>query len=178
MECQNARSLIPSYLDGELTQAQAGPLRQHLLDCQPCRGSAQDGKNLKRWFAASEPVAVPAGFAARVARRALQGDTGEFPPSLAAPRAEEERGRMLRFVLTCTAAAAALLFVLSLGMRQLALPHSDRMLADSSPQLSRAIQELDRLNAAERKQKRAELDAVKTKPKAGPDAPLESGKKP
>ena len=27
MTCQNARSLVPSYLDGELTEDQAAPLR-------------------------------------------------------------------------------------------------------------------------------------------------------
>jgi anti-sigma factor RsiW len=42
MECHDARSLIQSYLDGELSQAQAAPLRTHLLDCQPCRAGAQD----------------------------------------------------------------------------------------------------------------------------------------
>src|SRR5260221_648219 len=63
MECQNSRSMIPSYLDGELTEAQAGPLRQHLLGCQACRGSAQDLKNVKRWFLRSATAAGPKGFA-------------------------------------------------------------------------------------------------------------------
>lgn len=154
MECQNARSMIPSYLDGELTQAQAGPLRQHLLDCQVCRASAQDLKNVQRWFLQPAPVAVPAGFAARVARRAFLGDTGsladggEFP----AARGDEERGRMLRFVLACTAAAAVVLLLLSIGVRQLALPHSDRMIADDRAplRLDKALEELDRLNRAEK----------------------------
>jgi len=151
MECQNARSMIPSYCDGELTEAQAGPLRQHLLDCQPCRGSAQDLKNLKRWFAASEAAAVPQGFAARVARRAMQGDTGELVAGEAGVQGGEERGRLLRFVLACTAAAAALMLLLALGVRQIGLPQSDRIAADpAKPSLEHALQELERLNRAEK----------------------------
>jgi predicted anti-sigma-YlaC factor YlaD len=152
MECQNARSMIPSYLDGELSEAQAGPLRQHLLGCQPCRGSAQDLKNVKRWFAPSAGALVPRGFAARVARRAFQGDTGEVLTGASALRADEDRGRLLRFVLACTAAAAVVLLVLSIGVRQIGLPRSNQMKADDRavPQLDRALEELDRLNRAEK----------------------------
>jgi predicted anti-sigma-YlaC factor YlaD len=151
MECQNARSMIPSYCDGELSQAQAGPPRQHLLDCQPCRGSAQDLKNLKRWFAAPAMVAVPDGFAARVARRAFQGDTGELVADASEAAVEQDGGRLLRFVLACTAVAAAVLLVLAIGVRQIGLPHGDRIVADpGSPSLDRALEELDRLNRAEK----------------------------
>jgi anti-sigma factor RsiW len=150
MECQNSRSMIPSYLDGELTEAQAGPLRQHLLGCQPCRFSTQDLKNLKRWFAPTQAALVPRGFAARIARRALQGDTGELAPSLPT-RNGEESGRLLQFVLACTAAAAGLLLVLAIGVRQIGLPQTDRLQADPpAPQLDRALEELDRLNRAEK----------------------------
>jgi len=151
MECQNARSMIPSYCDGELTEAQAGPLRQHLLGCQPCRGSAQDLKNLKRWFAAPAAAAVPTGFAARVARRAFAGDTGELAPSVPGPRVAEDGGRLLRFVLACTSAAAGVLLVLSIGVRQIGLPQTNQLQADQpAPQLDRALEELDRLNRAEK----------------------------
>ena len=151
MECQNARSMIPSYLDGELSEAQAGPLRQHLLGCHPCRGSAQDLKNVKRWFADSPAALVPEGFAARVTRRALQGDTGELAPSLSAARTDEDGGRLLRFVLACTAAAAVVLLVLAIGLRQFGLPRTDRLQAEPpAPQLSRALEVLDRLNRAEK----------------------------
>jgi len=73
MECGDARPLVPSYLDGELTEAQAAPLRKHLLACQACRAGAQAEKNMKRWFAVTEPIAVPRGFSARVARAAFAG---------------------------------------------------------------------------------------------------------
>jgi len=143
--------MIPSYCDGELSQAQAGPLRQHLLDCQPCRGSAQDLKNLKRWFATPASVAVPEGFAARVARRAFQGDTGELVADGSGAVAEQDGGRLLRFVLACTAAAAVVLLVLAIGVRQIGLPQSDRIVADpGSPSLDRALEQLDRLNRAEK----------------------------
>ena len=71
MQCTDASRLISSYLDGELSEAQAAPLRKHLLACQRCRAEAQGEKNLKRWFVTADPVAVPEGFAARVARRAF-----------------------------------------------------------------------------------------------------------
>src|SRR5260221_4931269 len=133
MECQNSRSMIPSYLDGELTEAQAGPLRQHLLGCQACRGSAQDLKNVKRWFVRSATASVPKGFAARVARRAFQGDTGELVAGVAVLRPGEDGGRLLHFVLACTAAAAAVLLVLSVGVRQIGLPQSGQMKAVDHP---------------------------------------------
>ena len=130
MECQQALPLIPGYLDGELSEASAAPLRRHLLDCQSCRAGAQGEKNLKRWFAAKAPVAVPRGFASRVARRAFAGDTGEgalvFAPSgaLSGPGAirSADEDRSLRFVLQVTAAAALVLLALSVALRSLSLP--------------------------------------------------------
>lgn len=156
MECTNARGLIPSYLDGELSEAQAGPLRKHLLGCQTCRGEAQGEKNLKRWFAAEPPVAVPRDFAARVARRAFAGDTGEAPArtavaAVAAVAPSGGEGRLLTFVLRATAVAAALLFALSIAIGNLDLPSGARLMADTAPErnLERALEELERLNAAE-----------------------------
>jgi anti-sigma factor RsiW len=167
MECQEARRWIQGYLDGELQEAQAAPLRKHLLDCQPCRASAQSEKNLKRWFVEPKSVAVPRDFAARVARRAFAGDRGErfSDPVMAgvgggavlsmseargaglslAARGEE---RNLRFVLTLTAAAAAVLMMISLGIRSLNLPSGTNMRADDRPTMSieEARQHLDQLN--------------------------------
>ena len=54
MTCNEALPLVWSYLDGELSEAQAAPLRKHLLECNGCRNSAQHGKTLKRWFVRSE----------------------------------------------------------------------------------------------------------------------------
>jgi anti-sigma factor RsiW len=156
--CDHARTLISSYLDGELSEAQATPLRRHLLDCQPCRSSVQSQKAFKRWFVDAEPVAVPAGFAARVARRARAGDTGTpvLEPGTGGvaplrPGSAFEAERLRRFVLGLTAAAALLVVFLSLGLRALTLPGSDRLMADDRTplELERALEELERLEREE-----------------------------
>lgn len=152
--CTDSRPLIMSYLDGELSEAQAAPLRKHLLECQPCRASAQDQKNLGRWLstakAEQEPIRVPRDFAARVARRAFQGDRGALDtqaPVLQLPQRRDDRA--LRFVLVFTAAAAAVVLFCAVGIRQLTLPTGSRMVADEETvlPLEEAIRELDRLNA-------------------------------
>lgn len=160
MECQDARASIQAYLDGELNEERAGPLRKHLLDCQPCRGSAQSEKNLKRWFQKAKTPAqnlVPRDFSARVARRAFAGDRGE---NFAEPRmvllgsgdstmagSSKPDERNLRFVLSLTAAAALVLVVLSVAIRGLTLPSSSNMLAEpASLSVDEAHKVLDRLN--------------------------------
>lgn len=177
MECQNARPLIQSYLDGELTEAQAAPLRKHLLDCQPCRASAQGEKNLKRWFVEPAAVAVPRDFAARVARLAFAEAAMEAAGGLAAPMpataatymptatllttpqrastslravpAADERN--MRFVLAMTALAATVLVLVSIGIRSLTLPSGATLMADDQKTLSydQALQDLDQLNHRE-----------------------------
>ena len=160
MECQDARASIQAYLDGELNEERAGPLRKHLLDCQPCRASAQSEKNLKRWFAkAKTPAAnlIPRDFAARVARRAFAGDPGERftePRTIlvgsggstmtAGSRTDE---RNLRFVLSLTAAAAVLLVVLSVAIRGLTLPAKLEACSPSrQTNIEDARKQLDALN--------------------------------
>lgn len=170
LPCNDAQLLVMSYLDGQLSEAQAAPLRKHLLECQPCRASAQDHKNTTRWFVRPEPVAVPRDFAARVARRAFQGDRGEqlvevgasreiAGASFAQPEAREpwareassrENGRMLRFVLGLTSVAAAAAICISIAVRSLTLPSGDHMAADDRTPvlpLDEALQALDKLNA-------------------------------
>jgi anti-sigma factor RsiW len=150
IQCENAVSLVPSYTDGELSEEQAGPLRRHLLDCPACREAAQGEQALKRWFVADEPMTVPAGFASRVARRAFAGDTGERPgrlPRHPDPAAPPSDARILLFVLKLTAVAAAILFVLALGIRKQRLPEDPGLVADEPWQDVR--QELERLNDEE-----------------------------
>ena len=78
--CGDVSALVPGYLDGELSEEQAAPLRRHLLSCPDCRAAAQDLTSLRRWFPAPEPAGVPAGFAARVARAAFAGvEPGQRP---------------------------------------------------------------------------------------------------
>ncbi len=123
MSCQNALSLVPSYLDGELSEEQAAPLRAHLLDCPGCREAVKRDGALKRWFAEGldERVEVPDGFAARVARRAFAGDPGVLVPQPAA-QPVPSAGVLLPFVLKLAAVAAGLLFVFSIGIRMTSLP--------------------------------------------------------
>ncbi len=160
LPCNDAQLLVMSYLDGQLSEAQAAPLRKHLLECQPCRASAQDHKNTTRWFVRPEPVAVPRDFAARVARRAFQGDRGErlveartsheFAGAAVAQSEARENGRMLRFVLGLTSVAAVAVICVSIGVRSLTLPSGDHMAADDRTPvlpLDEALQELDKLNA-------------------------------
>lgn len=152
MTCDNAESLIPSYLDGELSEEQAAPLRRHLLDCHGCRDTAQDDQALKRWFAPEGALAAaaPAGFAARIARRAFAGDTGVLPDGDAdvapADRTGTE-GTILSFVVRVTALAAAVLLVCALAIREERLPETPDLSAEEPyPQV---LEELERLNRAE-----------------------------
>lgn len=149
--CTDARPLVMSYLDGELSEAQAAPLRKHLLECQPCRASAQDQKNVSRWFQAADPVEIPKDFAARVARRAFQGDRGELPvASDASAPARSNDGRTLRFVYALTAIAAGLVFCVAVAVRGLELPGgADMQAGEPCPPLEKTIDELHRLNARE-----------------------------
>ncbi|MBL8861948.1 MAG: zf-HC2 domain-containing protein [Planctomycetes bacterium] len=169
MDCSDARPLVPSYLDGELTEAQAGPLRKHLLACQPCRAGAQAQKNLKRWFAPSEPVAVPRDFSARVARLAFSGAAGVDEAaagredhgrrgSLAAPAAawrvaapRSTETPVLQFVLRLTVAAAVLALLASVAIQGLRRPSSAELRADDRPTmtLDQALERLDRLERAD-----------------------------
>jgi anti-sigma factor RsiW len=123
ISCDDARPLVPSYLDGELSEAQASPLRTHLLDCPACREVAKEGKSLQRWFESDPaPVSVPAGFAARVARRAFAGDPGLLVPE---PAIIRPRRPLLPFLLVASAVAAAVLFVLALAIQRESLPRSN-----------------------------------------------------
>ncbi|MEM7306792.1 MAG: zf-HC2 domain-containing protein [Planctomycetota bacterium] len=135
LTCKDAAPLVPSYLDGELTEPQAAPLRQHLLGCVACREVAKDAKALSAWFEPGSAVQAPEGFAARVARRAFAGDLGEgpvaapeqvepparvqpaVPPGTATAGAQPEEGALLSFVLRLTAAAAVLLLTLAAAIQ-------------------------------------------------------------
>lgn len=160
MDCRQAEPLIPSYLDGELSEVRAAPLRKHLLDCQPCRAGAQGEKNLKRWFAPAAASAIPKGFAARVACRAFAGDAGEGqlgevvlqPHAAPTIRSGESEERILQFVLGLTAAAALIVIALAVSMRTWNRPSGTSLRAtDGRDQISveDAIERLDRLNRTE-----------------------------
>ncbi len=163
MNCNQATTLIGPYLDGELNEAQAGPLRRHLLACAGCRTGVQSHKDLQRWFVEAEPVVVPAGFAARVAQAAFAGESRALPtvPALqptpfvvAAGRAEDRpraEGRLLRFVLGLTSVAAAATIMVVLSTRDNRLSEGAGLRADERPRLTmdQAVEELEALQRAE-----------------------------
>lgn len=156
MKCETARPLIPLYIDGELTEPRASGLRPHLLQCPECRGVAQGAKSLKTWFVPTQPVSVPDGFAARVARRAFAGDRGLAVESergqvpavqVSAVRAtERQETPILQFVLQAVAVAAVLLITLSIAIRRQELPDSEgiRALVGDGPRSRIALDELNR----------------------------------
>ncbi|MEM7519379.1 MAG: zf-HC2 domain-containing protein [Planctomycetota bacterium] len=131
MNCTESQPLISSYLDAELSDELAGRLRKHLLDCHHCRMAAQDEKSFKEWFVRPAEVAVPSDFAARVARRAFAGDTGQERDVTLTPAAAPEReAPILRFALRATAAAAAVVFALSIAIGTLDKPGGTNVMAD------------------------------------------------
>lgn len=153
--CKEAVPLIGAYLDSELSEPRASLLRQHLIGCHVCRNTAQDGKSLKRWFAPARaeaaPLAsaVPTGFAARVARRAMAGDTGDrLDRQLATPRTSD--GRVLAFIVGITAVAAAVALVLAMAARTNLRPAGDHLSADDRTPLplTQIQAELSKLNQA------------------------------
>jgi len=164
-DCKEARPLIPSYADGELSEAQAGLLRKHLLECSSCRLLAQDEKALKSWFAGSAATAVPAGFAERVVRRAFAGDTGEHSGA-AAGTAPAEIHRLRDFVATMAGLAAAAAILFTVAIRQTDLPDERGLRADEVRSFEEIRQELQEL-ALERQQAE-EREALE--PTVGEDA--------
>lgn len=147
LDCSQVHPLVAGYLDGELSEAQAAPMRQHLLACSRCRQVVQGQEALKHWFVPGPAVSVPDGFAVRVARRAFQGDRGLLTP--VAPSADAERRALLRFVVNLCAVAAAALLIVSMA-RQLGKQPESRTLRAESVSLDQALQDLDRLNRDDR----------------------------
>lgn len=153
--CTKFQSLIPGYMDGELSEEQAAPLRQHLLSCQACRGAAQGQTNISNWFNAQPAPEIPADFAARVAQAAFsQPVMAEVPDHLpelvvqpAPPIEKPVEPSILTFVLTLTSVAAGLLICLALFMAQDEQPSETELSAEPLPSI---LEELDRLNGAER----------------------------
>ncbi|MAF64953.1 MAG: hypothetical protein CMJ84_04745 [Planctomycetes bacterium] len=163
-DCERIRPLVPGYLDGELSEEQASPLRKHLLDCRACRTATQGEKALRGWFVAGEVIAPPAGFAAHVARRAFAGDRGERAPAdpVGDPRSQ---GAVLNFVLAATAAAAVLVLLLAGGIGGVGLPTEGGLRADDVAPVTEAevLRNLERLN----RDAVGEADLVRPDPGSG-----------
>jgi anti-sigma factor RsiW len=136
--CASALQLVPGYLDEELSEEQAAPLRRHLLACHACREEAQAERALRRWFVPSEPVAVPEGFAARVTQLAFSGATSV--PARPLPRAAPAAAALpasprdlQRFVLRLVAVAAAVLLTFALALHWRNRPAGEELYADELP---------------------------------------------
>lgn len=148
MHCDRARELLPRYVDGELNDAQATVLRQHLLGCPGCRKQAAEGRSLQRWFEPESGPAVPEGFSDRVMAAIQGGDAPGVVIEPQRPRPERVRssgGQELGdFVLWATAAAAGVLLALSilLGLRN--RPTGDALMAEP---IGEVLLELEALNA-------------------------------
>ena len=152
MDCKQAQLLVPSYADAELSELQAGPFRKHLLDCQPCRALVQAEKATAAWFVATPEMAVPEGFAARVARRAFAGDEGVLMPAGPIPAEPERReAPILQFSLRLAMAAAVVLMVASIGIGLINQPEpSAPVSADlSQPNAQAILNQLEALKAEE-----------------------------
>ena len=78
MECDRLKALVPVYVDGELSEELAAPMRRHLMECGACRAAVAEAKAMASWFVPGPEVAVPAGFAARVTQRAFKGVAPEW----------------------------------------------------------------------------------------------------
>jgi anti-sigma factor RsiW len=144
--CEEVQPLVAVYLDGELSDTQAAPVRQHLLDCPACRQKVQEAKALKSWFRPTEEVPVPRDFAAHVARRAFAGDRGLLVPT--APPSEAVERDLGRFVMNLTALAAAALLLISLSVQLAKRPDGETLRAENTT-LEESLQDLDRLNQQE-----------------------------
>jgi hypothetical protein len=149
LSCADALELIPAYLDEELSEPRAAPLRRHLIECHACREQAQAERALQRWFVPEEPVAVPAGFAARVTQLAFSGARSADPrllerqlpaarssagPAPAADAAPESQ-RLRSFVLAAVAIAAAVLLTFAVALHLRNRPSSEDLQADELPAL-------------------------------------------
>lgn len=136
LSCDAALALVPGYLDEELSEEQAAPLRRHLLACHACREHAQAERALHRWFVPSEPVAVPEGFAARMTQLAFSGATVATPASRPVPLAVVESTAprdLQRFVLRSVAVAAAVLLAFALALHWRNRPAGEELYADDLP---------------------------------------------
>lgn len=153
MDCKQAQPLVSSYADGELSELQAGRFRKHLMDCQPCRALVQEEKSFQSWFVPSEPVAVPEGFAARVARRAFAGDAGVLAPAGPVPAEPVRReAPILQFSLRMAMAAALVLIVASIGIGLVNQPNRSAALSadETQPELHEVLEDLDAIKANEK----------------------------
>ncbi|MEZ6003051.1 MAG: zf-HC2 domain-containing protein [Planctomycetota bacterium] len=146
MRCEQAQEWISKKVDGVLAVKEVGQLRQHLEQCGECREFEEDMLAMKAWFPAEEAVAVPAGFAQRIAAMAFDGQA-------AAPILQHVSGGRPRagstperFAMQLMALAAALLLALGLALYMQRGNSNHNLNADETQTLEQVLEELRELN--------------------------------
>jgi len=163
MHCDDVELVLELWGDGELDGERGEMVRAHLLDCPACREAYRDHRNLLRWIERPEAPAVPRDFAERVVLAAARRDAAEGREPLTAPtpsgtvlrplpRIERPlpagggavalEGSVLPFVLACTAAAAALLLILSIAIGAQRRPSGDELRAEPLPAVLEQLEQL------------------------------------
>lgn len=66
MNCREAERRLPGYLDGAISSRDHARLRQHLADCDACRGQLEDYHHLASRLAQVEVVAPPFELAVNI----------------------------------------------------------------------------------------------------------------
>lgn len=61
--CEQYALLLDSFVDGELTEQEAGTVREHLASCPACAAYVSDAFAIRTAFGDVEDTQVPAGFA-------------------------------------------------------------------------------------------------------------------
>lgn len=140
MNCQEARRLIEEQLDGEISEKNAGRLREHIDSCSACAAELALSVAMDRALSDSGVVRAPARLDASVAHEIVRR------------AALRRRAESLAVVSACVAAGAAAAYGLSravnlgaavgsaAGFIRRALPGLDRALLDrASGEPSEAI---------------------------------------
>ena len=72
MNCKTVALCLNQYLDGEIDQATALALKNHLDGCETCREELSRLEKISEFFADPEPVELPVSFHARVIAEAYR----------------------------------------------------------------------------------------------------------
>ena len=181
MHCDDVELVLELWGDGELDRERGEMVRAHLLDCPACREAYRDHRNLLRWIERPEAPAVPSDFAERVVLAAARRDAAEGREPLSAPtpagavlrplpRVERPMaatagggtaaidGTVLPFVLACTAAAAALLLILSIAIGAQGRPSGEELRAEPLPTV---LQQLEQLRDEQRREDASAEEAAR-----------------
>ncbi len=66
MKCSKAHKLISPYVDGELSERDMKPLKDHMKVCGKCRAEFEENKELHGFFSGVAEFKAPYGFHTRV----------------------------------------------------------------------------------------------------------------